>query len=237
MPLSPISAQATRPLNYLSVSLAEPPIPGRRYLPTSVTIDTQKPILFVDVDGVISLFGFSSSTMDFPGPFHWVDGIAHCIPEAAGARLEQLAERFELVWATGWEEKANEYLPFILKLPFDELPVLTFGGRAVFGSSHWKLEAMEEYAGSRAAAWIDDNIDEDCEAWAERREAPTLLVHTKPPLGMTDEHVDKLLRWADEAKDLAGSQQSDRPAEPTPPPPAEARAGSRFAIRRRRARS
>ncbi len=163
-----------------------------------MTIDTQKPILFVDVDGVISLFGFPSSQSDLPGRFHWVDGIAHCIPEEVGGRLERLAERFELVWATGWEEKANEYLPFILKLSVSELPVLTFGGRAVFGSSHWKLEAIEEYADCRPAAWIDDNIDDQCERWAKRREAPTLLVRTESPTGLTDKHVKQLLRWADE---------------------------------------
>ncbi|MGI9082333.1 MAG: HAD domain-containing protein [Thermoleophilaceae bacterium] len=178
--------------------MAKSPIPRATNFPTFVTIASYKPILFVDVDGVISLFGFGSSQRDFPGPFHWVDGVAHCIPDALGARLERLAERFELVWATGWEEKANEYLPFILKLPFDRLPVLTFGGRAVFGSSHWKVEAIEEYAGSRPAAWIDDNIDQTCEKWAKRREAPTLLVRTKSKTGMTDDHVERLLRWADE---------------------------------------
>ena len=118
---------------------------------------------------MISLFGFPPDGADLPGPFHWVDGIAHCISKDCGAHLERLAERFELVWATGWEEKANEYLPFILKLPFKELPVLTFDGRAVFGSAHWKLEAIDEYAAGRPAAWIDDNLDDECRAWAESR--------------------------------------------------------------------
>ena len=151
----------------------------------------------MDVDGVISLFGFNAGMEELPGPFHWIDGIAHCIPEGGGRRLERLAERFELVWATGWEEKANEYLPFILKLPFEELPVLSFEGRAVFGSSHWKLDALDEYAAGRPAAWIDDNLDEECRAWAERREAPTLLVQTESPIGMLDGHVEELLAWAD----------------------------------------
>ena len=159
----------------------------------------QKPVLFVDVDGVISLFGFPMGVDELPGPFHWVDGIGHCISEGCGPRLERLAERFELVWATGWEEKANEYLPFILKLPFKELPVLTFDGRAVFGSAHWKLDAIDEYAAGRPAAWIDDNIDDECRAWADRREAPTLLIQTESPLGMLDEHVEELLAWADGA--------------------------------------
>jgi HAD domain in Swiss Army Knife RNA repair proteins len=148
----------------------------------------------VDVDGVLSVFGFPAQA-DLPGPFHWVDGVAHCIPTDVGPRLERLAEEYELVWATGWEEKANEYLPHILGLSVSELPVLTFDGRAVFGSSHWKLDAIDEYAGDRPAAWIDDNLDETCEEWADGRAAPTLLVRTEPPTGITDEHVELLLGW------------------------------------------
>jgi hypothetical protein len=145
---------------------------------------------------VISLFGFNPSG-PLPGTFHSIDGILHCIGSEAAARLTKLARRYELVWATGWEEKANEYLIHILGMPAD-LPVLTFDGRAVFGSSHWKIEAIDDYARGRPAAWIDDNLDERAETWAARREEPTLLVRTESALGITDEHVELLLRWADE---------------------------------------
>jgi Swiss Army Knife RNA repair-like protein len=155
----------------------------------------QRPILFVDVDGVISLFGFPSGGPS-PGQFHWIDGIAHCISDSAGARLRRLADTFELVWATGWEEKANEYLPLLLDLPDDELPVLTFDGRAVFGSAHWKVGPIDEYAGDRPAAWIDDSLDERCATWANDRTAPTLLVETDPAEGITDAQVEQLLEWA-----------------------------------------
>jgi hypothetical protein len=157
----------------------------------------QRPILFVDVDGVISLFGFSPGAGQLPGPLHWIDGVAHCIPDDVGARLVTLADRFELVWATGWEERANEHLPYILQLPFGDLPTLAFDGRAVFGSAHWKVDAINDYAGDRPAAWIDDNIDEDCQAWADSRSAPTLIVETLPAVGLTDEHVEDLLHWAE----------------------------------------
>ena len=157
---------------------------------------SKPPILFVDVDGVISLFGFDHAA-ERPGDLILVDGIPHCIGRSCGARIAQLAERFELVWATGWEEKANEYLPRLLGMP-GELPSLVFDGRAVFGSAHWKLEALEEYAGDRPAAWIDDNLDDRCRRWAARRGAPTLLVQTEPATGIDDEHVEWLLAWADE---------------------------------------
>ncbi len=162
-----------------------------------MTKATSKPILFVDVDGVISLFGFAPGTGELPGPLHWIDGVAHCIPKAVGQRLVTLADSFELVWATGWEERANEHLPYLLKLPFHDLPCLTFDGRAVFGSAHWKVDAVDEYATGRAAAWIDDNLGEECHRWAERRSAPTLLVETSPSVGLTDEHVSMLLAWAE----------------------------------------
>jgi hypothetical protein len=154
------------------------------------------PILFVDVDGVISLFGFNPSGPP-PGTFHSIDGIIHCIGSEAARRLAQLADRFELVWATGWEEKANEYLVHLLRLE-SELPTLTFDGRAVFGSSHWKVEAIDDHARGRAAAWIDDNLDERAEEWAAGRTEPTLLVRTESAAGVTDAQVEQLLRWADE---------------------------------------
>jgi HAD domain in Swiss Army Knife RNA repair proteins len=162
-----------------------------------VTNETNKPILFLDVDGVISLFGFPAGSDELPGPLQWIDGVAHCIPQAVGERLVTLAERFELVWATGWEERANEHLPFLLKLPFRELPCLSFDGRAVFGSAHWKVDAIDEYAGTRPAAWIDDNLGEECRAWAEGRQAPTMLLETSPSVGLTDEHVSTLIDWAE----------------------------------------
>ena len=155
----------------------------------------ERPILFLDVDGVISLFGFGRDVPP-PGAFHSIDGIVHCIGDQVAERLTRLVERFELVWATGWEEKANEYLVHILGLA-GELPVLTFDGRAVFGSAHWKLQAIDAYAGDRPAAWIDDSVDDECRAWAERRAAPTLIVESESAIGLTDEHVEELLRWAE----------------------------------------
>ena len=139
---------------------------------------SQRPLLAVDVDGVISLFGFDEPPKRQAVHFELIDGMVHCISLPAGERLLRLGDHYEMVWATGWEDRANDYLPNILGVP--ELPYLTFNGAARFGSAHWKLGPLEDYCQGRAMAWIDDNFDESCYEWAQRREWPTLLVPTEP---------------------------------------------------------
>jgi hypothetical protein len=164
---------------------------------------SDRPILAVDIDGVISLFGFDQpvepakmNPADAPGEFHLIDGMLHCISMETGPRLERLAETYELVWASGWEDRANDHLPNILGVP--ELPYLTFDGRAQFGTAHWKLEALEEHARSRPLAWSDDSLDKSCYSWAKERREPTLLVPTESDTGMLEAHVEALEAWARE---------------------------------------
>jgi hypothetical protein len=154
-----------------------------------------KPFLAVDIDGVISLFGFEEKPQGSSFRFQLVDGVPHFISLSAGERLLRLSERFELVWASGWEDKANFYLPEVLGLP--ELPHVSFDTPPSAGGAHWKLAAIEAYAGERAIAWVDDNFDDSCYEWAELRPAPTLLVPTEPHLGLEEAHVAALESWAD----------------------------------------
>jgi HAD domain in Swiss Army Knife RNA repair proteins len=153
----------------------------------------RKPLLFVDIDGVLSLFGFQSDRCPH-GVWLNVEGIVHLISATASEHLHRLAGPFELVWCSGWEEKANEHLLGALVLP-DALPFLTFTTEEG-ATRHWKLAAIEAHAGDRALAWIDDAHDDSCRAWAAERPAPTLLVTTDPAAGLTIAHVEALERWA-----------------------------------------
>jgi hypothetical protein len=185
----------------------------------------EPPILAVDVDGVISLFGFDAPPPPSTIAWHLIDGTPHCISLAAGERLGRLAACFELVWATGWQDRANDRLPQVIGV--GPLPVVEFdlpapdgtanqarggkeggpgSGRATGGggasgsvAGHWKLDALDRFAAGRAIAWIDDSLDESCFEWAERREAagfPTLLAPTEPGIGIEEGHVAALESWA-----------------------------------------
>lgn len=149
----------------------------------------------VDVDGVISLFGFDHACPP-AGQFQLVDGVAHLLSATAGDHLRELVDEFELVWCTGWEEKANVYLPLALGLP-GSLPHVPFDQLDRPPSARWKLAGIEAYAGPlRPLAWVDDAHDERCATWAASRAAPTLLISTEPAVGLTGVHVAELVAWA-----------------------------------------
>jgi len=151
----------------------------------------------VDIDGVISLFGGPpiGSAAERLGSFHSIDGIPHFLSAIAAAHLLELAISFDLVWASGWEEKADEHLPRLLGLPAG-LPHLSFERSVGRSNAHWKLEAIEGHAAGRPLAWLDDALNEACEEWARLRPAPTLLVQTDPTVGLTGREAEALRRWA-----------------------------------------
>jgi len=167
-----------------------------------------KPLLMVDIDGVISLFGFPADrSAGAPwdpglagrnateGSLHTIEGIPHYLSRTAAVHLLGLAQDFDLVWASGWEEKAEEHLPRLLGLPAG-LPFLRFERSPGRSNAHWKLAAIDEHAGSRALAWIDDAFNDECHAWAQERAAATLLVQTAPERGLTSREASLLSEWA-----------------------------------------
>ncbi|HEV2923389.1 MAG TPA: hypothetical protein VGW98_05110 [Solirubrobacteraceae bacterium] len=201
-----------------------------------------RPLLLVDIDGVISLFGqpaagsperLAAGGTPLDASFHAIEGIPHFLSSTAAAHLLSLAELFELVWASGWEERANEHLPHLLGLP-KRLPFLRFprgvlaagagnipggflagaeepGGPSGAGGpqatlAHWKLQSIDAYAGERQLAWIDDAFNGACHEWAAARATPTLLVQTEPELGLTSREAAQLEEWALELKAQAAGR-------------------------------
>jgi hypothetical protein len=160
----------------------------------------------VDIDGVISLFGVrlqaSADRRSLDGSFHSIDGIPHFLSSSAAAHLLELASAFDLVWASGWEEKAEEYLPHLLGLPAS-LPFLRFERSPGRSNAHWKLESIDAYAGGRPLAWVDDALSPACHEWAQARPAPTLLVQTEPEHGLTAREAQLLAAWARELQEEA----------------------------------
>jgi hypothetical protein len=164
---------------------------------TKILQEDAKPLLFVDIDGVLSLFGFPSTSPPGGCTWHQVDGIVHLLSQEAAGHLLQLAQVFEPVWCSGWKDRANDHLPFALGLgPYPHL---------VFADSpgHWKLASVRAHADDRPLAWIDDDLNDAVRDWAAARPQPTLLVETEPASGLTAAHARRLRAWGESLRAAA----------------------------------
>ena len=160
-----------------------------------------KPLLFLDVDGVINLFGIDAEEDsvlvkheirarredDFTLPL--------CARPELASQLRRLDELFEVIWCTAWFEGANGILEALgLERRWE-----------VVHWDQWKLPAVVERAGSRRWAFIDDDL-----AWERRETAKQgfelpaspehLVVDVNPRVGLDRELMAELERFA-----LAGS--------------------------------
>jgi len=114
--------------------------------------------------------------------------------------LAELAARYELAWATAWQDNANLLLAPALGMP--ALPVVRFTDPPadLLGLGHtrrsWKLPGVQRFAGDRPLAWIDDELHGDAYAWAATRRIPTKLLSTDPSRGIVDREIRALLAFA-----------------------------------------
>jgi hypothetical protein len=156
----------------------------------------QRPLLFLDVNGVIAL---NPSSHDLPpGRIYTLGHDRTYVSDRARELVGTLARRFELVRTGGSEHDMDSYLLALLGL--EEEPPVVAPGRDGHGSSTWKIDCVDRCAGSRPAAWIDDHFDDRHVKWAADRRSPTLLVPVDPRAGIADRHVERLLAWADKTE-------------------------------------
>lgn len=147
-----------------------------------------RPYLLIDVDGVLNPFGWGVKPDGFSR--HQLMGYDEVwLSRRHGLWLNQLATWFDLVWATTWEHDAPRLIAPILELPTD-LPVIERSQGVA--DETWKLHDVERFVGNRPLAWIDDNLWGDAFAWADQRNAPTLLIRTSSSVGLTEQDLWRL---------------------------------------------
>lgn len=174
---------------------------------------TTKPILLLDVDGVVNAFGPRRPHVERQLGGRRVKGV--WIPyvirfdNEVVEMIDRLAEHFEIHWATMWNQAANEEIsPALGVEPF---PVMHCnhnagwdvaadeGMNAVEIHRLWyaKTPLIPEYVGDQPFAWLDDDHAlADDRYLADHTDQHFLLVRTNADSGMDWDDVNTLVEWA-----------------------------------------
>jgi hypothetical protein len=191
-------------------------------IPTS-----QTPLFLLDIDGVLNLFDAWEQT----GPTWWdtkgrmrrnTKAPAHLREARSGGyslllhpdhpdMIAEIEGAFETVWATMWQSSAHLFgtiAGFGVDwgyIDFDSFHEGTEFGRMTGGGvGSYKDKGIKAILGSQPGVWVDDDMTPAQHAWAQRRTEdgiPTLFIQPDPEFGMTREHFERIMAFANEVAD------------------------------------
>lgn len=165
-----------------------------------------RPILFLDVDGVINTCGSALTEVEVRTT---VEGYPATVPVGAADRVSRLLEAFDPVWLTTWEDRAHRCWAHLIGVdPEPEWPHVKW--RRARLDDYWggsKIEGMDAWLAERG--WLDRPwvwIDDDGLYWVNEMRKRTdydgppdhgMIVAPTTRVGITDDHVGVALQHAE----------------------------------------
>ena len=188
--------------------------------------ESEKPLFLLDIDGVLNLFDAWVPS----GPAYWTTKGIRRQPRVAPDHLRQgraqgydlllhpehpelvaeIEQRYDTVWATMWQSGAYifgreagfgvdwDYIDFDSYRP-------QYGEQRMTGNGvgTYKHPGIVDTLGDRPGIWVDDDMTPFQHEWAQKRtEAgiPTKFIQPDPEFGMTREHFEQILEFAESLK-------------------------------------
>lgn len=171
-------------------------------LDLSAIPDDGRPLLLIDVDGVLNIFNGSQNRKLYVE--HQVGPYRIKFRIGMSDWLVELVDHFIPVWCTMWDDSANLDLCPLLDWPsLPYIPCADTRDNAVeWGGNllHSKVDPITRHVGDRPFVWIDDEVGKHDFAWATARDrhvAPTQLIKTDDRVGLERHHVNRLIKWAE----------------------------------------
>lgn len=174
---------------------------------------TVRPLMYLDVDGPLNPYaakphrrpdGYETHRMMPPSWIAQRAGIGRVKPLRVwlnpehGPRLLELADRFDLWWATTWEHDANTHIGPEIGLP--ELPVVEWRSAKHVGAegTFWKTAQLIQHAAGRPFVWIDDDISSRDRSFVDYYHDGAALLHwVDPAKGLLEDDFATLSAWVD----------------------------------------
>jgi hypothetical protein len=160
-----------------------------------------KPLLFLDVDGVVAPLDQTLDLEDLPAGFEAarIGPYPGFIPTHLKSSLPELSQRCEIIWTTTWEEEGPKSIAplFGLNSKAEYLSLLERRHKDGLDWKQAKHEAVKERVGDRPFIWIDDQIMGYMSQWAKSIPNPSLLIKPKRNIGITDKDIRKINRFLD----------------------------------------
>ncbi|MGI5164501.1 HAD domain-containing protein [Spirillospora sp. CA-253888] len=155
-------------------------------------------MLYLDIDGVLNPEQPAVGLTE-----HRIGNLTVRTNPAHTAWLAELADCYDLVWATTWEHHANEHIAPLFGLP--PLPHVAFTEyehrpddprySVLQIPQMRKWPPILRHADGRRFAWVDDVIPLRMR-WQAFPHRGVRLVRVDARQGLTRRHVDGLLGWA-----------------------------------------
>lgn len=149
---------------------------------------SESPLLFLDVDGVLNCIGERQDEHEYV----ILDG-SHCyVPHGTRERVTRLLESYDPVWCTAWLGRAHSAWRRYLDLDPIPWPYVNY--------VQYKLPELIRMAAGRPWAYVDDDVftyELEGLDWTPDM-VDGLLIQPDHRVGLTDEHVDRLLDYAAE---------------------------------------
>ena len=152
----------------------------------------QRPLLALDVDGVLNPFRATQAPRKhFEGyRRHTLKGYRLWLTPEHGKLLLDLD--LDIVWATTWEDDANELVAPLVGLP-QTLPVLHMNfPDDLRDDGCGKRPALSRFVETRPLIWVDDDLGASDYEWADSLAQPSLLLAPDPHVGLTRPHIEKI---------------------------------------------